>query len=468
MHLGASGSGKTSAGIRAQAVAMLKAGYGALCLTTKGTPPSDVDLFVSVAREAGRENSVVLVGPSHGLGFNILRHEMTAARSDGSVGDMATNVAALFSAAAELAAPRRDGKNGEHIWRQAVESLVRHAVTAVYAATGDLRLDDIVATVKSAPQSTSQLKDAAWRRESACMTMFVRAAQRCSANRNLDLARSYFFEEFPSYPPDTKNSVLFTFGAGCADLFQRDPLHAMFFAGTDYAPTIVLDGAILVVDCPILEYREVGQIANGLLRICTQRVLERRAQHPSQRPVAILWDECQKTLLRSDTVFQETARSARCATVAASQHLPALREAVGADLASNFLGNLRTKLFFQSNEPDTGDYMRRLCGKKEVKKPTHAKSGDGKLSTSETTVWEDALPAQATHNLKTGGKEHGNKVTGLLVVGSKKTRHGEPYDKIMIHQKHLGRSWWPLSKRARVIATQRPAPDFRYLKKGGT
>ncbi len=465
MHFGASGGGKTSGGIRPQAVAVMRAGYGALCLTTKGTPPSDVDLFVAMAREAGRENSVVIVGPSHGLGFNVLRHEMTAARRDGAVGDMATNVAALFAAAADLAMPRRDGKNGEHIWRQAVESLTRHAVTVVFAATDDLRLDDIVSVVKSAPQTATQLKDAAWCRESFCIGMLERATQRYPTDRNLGLARSYFLSEFPSYPPDTRNSVLFTFGAGCADLFQRDPLHEMFFAGTNYTPEIMLDGAILVVDCPVLEYREVGQIANGLLRICTQRVLERRAQHASQRPVAILWDEAQKTLLRSDVAFQDTARSARCATVAASQHVPALRDVVGKDLAETFLGNLRTKLFFQNNEPETGDFMRRLCGQKEIKRRTTNRGADGREGSSETPVWEDALPAHATHGLKTGGKANGYKVTGFLVVGSKQMRHGEPYQKVLIHQKQLGRSWWPFCKRARVVARKRPAPDFRYLRK---
>lgn len=464
-HFGASGSGKTSGGVRAQTVAMMRAGYGILFLTTKSTPPADAELCWAMAREAGRENSVVPVGPKHGLGFNLLRHEMLAAQEDGQLGDMAGNVAALFSAAAELALPTRGTKGGEHIWRQAVESLVRHAVTVVFHATDDLRLDDIVAVVKSAPQSMAQLKDAAWCRESVCLQMLERVA--AHGERNVRLARDYFLTEFPTYPPDTKNSVLFTFSAGCADLFQREPLHSLFFAGTDYTPDILLDGAILLCDCPVLQYREVGQIANGLLRLSVQRTLERRAKHPSLRPVAIVWDEAQKTLLRSDVVFQETARSACCATVAATQHLPALRDAVGPDLAMGFLGHLRTKIFFQNNEPETGDLMRRLCGQKEVKKPTHSRGADGKSSTSESLVWEDALPSHASHNLRTGGKEYGFKVTGFLVVGSKQQGGGEPYQKVLIHQKRLGRSWWPFSKRARVVARQRPCPDFRYLRRVG-
>jgi hypothetical protein len=241
----------------------------------------------------------------------------------------------------------------------------------------------------------------------------------------------------------------------------------LFFAATDYTPDILLDGAIVLCDCPVLQYREVGQIANGLMRLSVQRTIERRAKHPGTRPVAIIWDEAQKTLLRSDVAFQETARSACCATVAATQHLPALRDAVGPDLAMGFMGHLRTKLFFQNNEPETGDYMRRLCGQKQVKKPTDTRGENGKSSASETPVWEDALPTQATHNLRTGAKANRFKVTGFLVVGSKRQSGGEPYKKILIHQKRLGRSWWPFSNRVQIVARRRPCPDFRYLRRAG-
>jgi type IV secretory pathway TraG/TraD family ATPase VirD4 len=294
--------------------------------------------------------------------------------------------------------------------------------------------------------------------------MIETALQRSTGERNVSLAATYFLQEFPLYPPDTRNSVLFTFSSGSADLFQREPLHSMFFAGTDYTPDILLDGAILLCDCPINQHREIGRVATGLIRSSCQRVLDRRATNPSKRPVAIIWDESQKTLLRADVCFQETARATLCATVASTQHVPALNDAVGHDLASTFLGNLRSKLFFQNNEPETGDFMRRLCGQKEVRKTTEGRGSTGKQSSSETPAWEDALPAHATHNLQTGGEDNGYIVTGYVVVGSKPLRHQEPYQKIRIHQKKM--SGWDFTNRARVVAVPRPCPDFRYLQKG--
>jgi hypothetical protein len=131
----------------------------------------------------------------------------------------------------------------------------------------------------------------------------------------------------------------------------------------------------------------------------------------------------------------------------------------------NFLGNLRTKLFFQNNEPETGDYMRRLGGKVQVTRHSKSRGPDGKTSTGETPVEEDVLPAHAAHNLRTGGKADRFKVTGFLIVGSKRQSDGDPYQKILIHQKRLGRSWWPFSKRVQIVARMRPCPDFRYLRR---
>lgn len=465
LAIGASGSGKTSGPVRMNAISMMRAGYGMFAQTVKGTNPSDADLIRQWAVQAGRENSLVFVGPGHGLGFNVLRHEMDAAHRGNESGDMAANVSRLFSIGAELSLSTRNRTGGDQIWMQAVNSLSTYGTTLVYAATADLRLDDLVAVVQSAPQTLAQSKDPTFLRDSACMRMIEAANIACPANRNVQLATRYFLHEFPSFPPETKQSVLFTFGAGCADFYQREPLNSMFFSRTDYTPSIILDGAILVVDCAVLQFGEVGRIANGLLRFCIQRALERRVGHPSERPVALLWDESQKTLMRSDVSFQETCRSSRCATIAGTQHLPSLRDAVGADLAANFVGNLRNKFFAQNNEPETAEFMSRLGGKYEDKRRSINRDNNGVTGSSEAPHMEDALPAQATHNLRTGGRANRYKVDSILVAGSKRMRSGKPFQKVRIDQRLILPSWWPLSGRARVTAKQRPAPDFRYLRK---
>jgi hypothetical protein len=456
---GASGSGKTTGPVQLITHAMLRAGYGLFFSCVKGTAPSDADMIRQWVRTTGRENSLVIVGPGCGLGFNLLRSEM-AASLDGT--DMAANVAAFFLVAAELTGAQN--KTGEDsIWLQAVGSLVRHAVVVVYAATGDLNLDDIAAVVTTAPRSVAQVDDPTFRRTSVCFDYLDRAIKRFPGNRNVGLAQTYFCTEFPGWAPETRQSVLFSFGAGCMDLFQRDPLYSMFFSKTNYTADIVLDGAVLVLDFPILENGVVGRIAASLLRLSIQKALERRGRRPSQRPVAIVWDEAQKTILNGDVGFQETARSARCATIVATQNLPAFTQAIGRERAESFIGNLRTKIFAQNHDPATTEYMQRLCGRDDVLRATVSRDHAGRTSISRTATPEEALPTNVTHNLPTGGKTHRGIVGAVLVFGSRRMRSGRPYQRLKIHQTDVGRPWWPLAYRAGVIATSRPAPDFTFL-----
>ena len=74
LAMGATGSGKTSAGIRSVALGMLHAGYGVLFLTAKTEDAAD---YLKLAKQAGREKSVVNFGPKHRLGFNLLEYELT-------------------------------------------------------------------------------------------------------------------------------------------------------------------------------------------------------------------------------------------------------------------------------------------------------------------------------------------------------------------------------------------------------
>jgi type IV secretory pathway TraG/TraD family ATPase VirD4 len=461
VHMGSSGSGKTSGPVRAQFLACARAGYGILALTTKETPPSDVDFFLGLAREAGRENSVVLFGPGHPLRYNMLRDEMRAA---GNGTEMISNVVSTITLAAELQTQTAGQKanTADPVWRLSMEALLRNAGVLVFVVTGDLRFEDLAAVARTAPQSDGQLNDAAWRRGSKCIH-FIEQAQKLRPNdRHVAIAVEYFMQEFPNYPAETKNCVLFSFTAGCGDLFRREPLHRLFFSGTDFTPEILLDGAIVIVDCPINKWGDVGRYVNGLMRIQTQRMLDRRARNRSQRPVAIFWDEMQKTMIPYDSVFQQTARSAKCAVVAATQDISGLRSVVGRDQAASALSNLRTKVFSQINDPDTCAYATALCAKETKERRGEHHGADGKVGITKSPELVDKLPSDALHDLRTGGEENGYRVEGILIVGSKKLPGGKPFKKTVIHQKKL--FGWLLNRRVRVVAQKRPVPDFRCLR----
>jgi hypothetical protein len=457
--LGASGSGKSSTLIAFQTAAVMEAGYGVLVLTVKETPP-DLDFYLNRARESGRENSVVLIGPGYNLGCNVLRLEMEAAKLDRNGGDLAANVAFLISTIVALST--KDAQADQTIWRKAGEDLVRHAVSVVYAATDDLRLDDLCDLMASLPQSIAQSHDPAWQRKSRCWQLLESALRKQPHNRNVALAQDYLLKQFPAFPPDTHNSIFFSVSAGGISLLRRDPLYSMFFAATDYTPAILRSGAIILCACPVQKYQEVGRIANCLARLSAQRMLQRQGKVEDGRPIAIIFDESQKTLTPSDVDFGETARSTRTATIAATLTLPTICETVGDDLAQAFLNYLQTQVFFQSSDRKTGEYLANRCGKITETKESVTRGADGKTTRTKHEEEVDALPSYAAHDLKTGGPAHNYTVEGFLTVNGKKLRHGLPYLRLKFNQRNR-RPWVP--GYVSVVARRRPAPDFRYLRK---
>jgi hypothetical protein len=424
--------------------------------------PPDVEWFSHLAEMAGRSHSVVFIGPGHGLGCNVLRLEMEAAASTGGVGDLAANVASLISTVVRIGGG--EDSSFQSIWPAAGEDSIRHASTAVYLARGDLLLDEICEVMSSAPQSITQVSDPVWQRESTCAKILALAAKRDPGNRNLFLAHDYWLRQFPTFPPDTRNSILFTVNAGGLNLLRRDPLYSMFFNRTDYSPGILRDGAIIICDCPVLQYKETGRLANCLFRLMVQRWLGRKGRTETARPAGIIYDESQKTLSPEDIDFQETARATRTATVAATLSLPTLIDKVGEDRALSFLNYLRTQTFFQSADETTGQYMASRCGKIVETKETVTRGHDGKKSVTKSEEEIDALPAYAANNLKTGDKANGFIVEGFVTNGGKTLLGGLPYVKARFDQKRF-RTWWP--GRVSVVARRRPAPDFRYLRRKG-
>jgi TraM recognition site of TraD and TraG len=456
--LGSSDSGKTSGMVQFFTAAVMEAGYGVLCLTAKETPP-DVDFFKEIIKKTGRENSTVLIGPNHGLGFNILRYEMEAAQDGPMKVDLGSNVGSLMFAIVDTVIRSRSQQDAT-IWRAAGEGMLTHISTVVYASTGDQRLDDFRAVIGSLPQSMLQTVDPTWQRTSRCWELVQKALLLKPSDRNVLLAKDYLLSEFPTLPSDTRNSVVFTLKASGLDLFCREPLYSMFFSRTDYTPQILCDGAILICDCSVGKYRQVGKIANAILRLTTQRMLDRRGKVDDGRPIAICWDEAQKTLTDSDAAFQESARSTRCAVIGASQNIPTIKKEVGPDLTDAFLGHFSTRIFFQNSDADTNEHMSEKCGEKEVKRTSTTSSPDGKISTTTHTELMDVLPPDAALKLKTGGPDNGYIVEAFLISKFLLRR----FLRLKFHQRKLRR--WFGTGCVSVVARRRPAPDFCYLRRG--
>ena len=100
---GATGSGKTSGSGKALAMSFLQSGFGGLVLTVK---PDDRQTFTEYAREAGREESVLVFSPDDKYRFNFLDYELHRA---GRGGGNTENIVNLFLTVLEAG---EQGKSG--------------------------------------------------------------------------------------------------------------------------------------------------------------------------------------------------------------------------------------------------------------------------------------------------------------------------------------------------------------------
>jgi hypothetical protein len=338
-----------------------------------------------------------------------------------------------------------------------------YAVNAVVLATGKVELDDVVQVFLTAPKTPEQAADLIWRRDSTCHKMLVRAKQRHGDN-TVKMTEQYFLQKWPNTPPDVRGSAQFTCDV-ITDLCQSEPLHRLFFSRTDFTPEILTDGAVLIVDAPALAAGVQGRVINGMMRLAVERMIQKRNDSNQNRPVAIIWDEFQTSITKADCEFAAVARSPRCALVMASQNVNAIGDKMGPEASRALYGNLRTKLFFANDDPDTNEFMADVAGKWAAEKTTKTKGSKGESSTA--THKEDvyAVPPSAALTLESGGAEFQGKVTGIMVHGGHKLTKGQPWMKVKFNQNAPVWNWGKIvTGSTGAIGWRRPAPDFRWLR----
>src|SRR5207253_2802595 len=105
------------------------------------------------------------------------------------------------------------------------------------------------------------------------------------------------------------------------DVMQRGVLHALFGGASTFTPDASEHGRIIVVGLPTKGFREVGLIANVLMKYAWQRSIEMRDVRESPRPCFLWCDEFQNLATSQDAQFLATCRSARVSTVLLTQNI---------------------------------------------------------------------------------------------------------------------------------------------------
>lgn len=412
------GSGKTSGSGALFARSYLGNGYGGLVLTAK---VDETDLWRRYARETGRADDLVVIGPDAKERFNFLEYEATHQDAVG----LTENIIRLFeTVVASTQGQSRSAHADDPFWDNEFRKLLRNAVDLLRFANKPVTLENINNIIVSAPLSTAELDKDTWQTESFAYHMIYEANERddsgeLSPDESHDFAQTltYWTRSFPMQPDKTRATVLSIF-SGVADVFLRGILHRIFGTETTITPEASLEGKIIILDLPEKRFHELGVAAQSLFKFCWQRVVEARRIGDDSRPVFLWMDESQLFVNKHDVSFQTTARSSRVATVFLTQNIPNYYAALGGESASkafvdSLLGNMATKIFHNNTCAVTNKYAADLFARDWQTRSSTTVDGD-KFSTTSRRELEYVVQPREFTNLATGGPRNDFLVEGIV------------------------------------------------------
>ncbi|MCI0541129.1 MAG: type IV secretory system conjugative DNA transfer family protein [Verrucomicrobiales bacterium] len=406
--------------------------------------PDERALWERYCKETGRHKSLIVFGPANRWKFNFLDYEY---RRPGVGAGLTQNLLVLFSSVLEVAERGHGASGSQDYWSRTLRQIMRNAIDLAAIGRGRVTLPDLYDIVVSAPNSPEEMKSEEWQMDSACMSC-VRDGEAKTKNplqaHDWELAVKYWLKEFPNLAPKTRSIIVSSF-TSLTDIFLRGMLYDLFCTETNIVPEMTHTGAIIVLDLPVKEYAEVGQLAQVLFKFIWQRATERRDIRKHPRPVFLWADESQLFVNSHDAVFQTTARSSRTCTVYLTQNLSNYYAALGGERSkaevNSLLGNLQTKIFHANGDSVTNNWAADLFAKSFHYKTTSGTSTrDGESgSTSRNTGGHESLENQVQpiefSRLRKGGPENDWCVDAFVFEGGREWRAtGKNYLRVTFNQ----------------------------------
>lgn len=359
--MGGIGSGKTSGSGKALAAAYLRAGMGGLILCAK---PEEAELWRQYCAQCGRSKSLIEFNGSH-AGFNFIAYELARQGAEGLNSVVECLMRVLEMARAAGPSP---GRAGDVFWEDTTRQILRNTIPIVHAATGTVRIEDVLRFVRSAPTSPQQMTDRAWQSRSEFFARFFEARPHIGEAAGAR-AVSYWADDFATLDAKTRGNILISLTTAL-DRFNHGWLQRAFCAETTIVPELTFHGAIILLNMPALTRNEDGIVAQQLFKYMWQRAVLARNVLPAQhreRPVFLWADEAQYFVNSYDSEFLSTARGSRACTVYLSQSLPTYYAKVQGenahDRVHHLLGNFATRIWHSNACAETNEWAARTLGK---------------------------------------------------------------------------------------------------------
>lgn len=368
--IGGTGSGKTSGAGKAIREALLRSGAGGIVLVAK---PEEADLWRDDIARTGRSASLIEWDGTNG-GYNFIAAEL-ARQGGGGVNAVIELIMRVLDMA-KMASPA-PGRTGDAFWDDTVRQILRNSVPVLFAATGTVRIADILSFVRAAPTSPDQMANAQWQRDSFFCHAFLTAAEHLrhgpvpSFDDSIgERATAYWRHDYASMDAKLRGNVLVSLTTAL-DRFNHGFLEQALCRGTDFVPELTFSGAIILINAPALIRNEDGIILGQVAKLGWQRVVLTRnglEAHQRDRLVFCYVDECQYYVNSFDAEFLSTSRGSLACTVYMTQSLPTFYAKMGGDQArervQHLLGNFGTKIFHSLGGcPETSEWAAKTLGR---------------------------------------------------------------------------------------------------------
>jgi hypothetical protein len=374
---GSPGSGKTSGSGETIRGSFLQAGMGGLVVCAK---PEEAVSWRQACAKYGRSGSLIELDGSIPI-INFIHYELARLGADGV--NSVIECLMWVLEACRNAGPQ-PGRSGEQFWIDTTKQVLRHSLPVLHAATGTVRIGDILRFLRSAPQAPGDLSNPQWQRDSFFFRCFRDAAQRIDDAMGERMV-SYWSDDYARLDPKTRSNIAISLTTAL-DRFHHGFLQRAFCAETTVVPELTFHGAIILLNMPALTLNDDGIVAQQLFKYMWQRaVLARNGLEPAQqaRPVFLWADEAQYFLNSYDAEFLSTCRGSRACTVFLSQSLPTFYAKMGGEQARervhHLLGNFATKIWHSNSCSETNRWAADTIGQ-IVKRRANFSEGEGSSS----------------------------------------------------------------------------------------
>lgn len=409
--IGSIGSGKTSSA-KTYYRALLLEQFGGLVLCVKD---KQVEEFLEVCKECGRERDVVLLGVNQNHRFNPLE------------GISLGSATSLLVELADVIQERKPGGGSEDpFWRQQCEIMVDRLLVLCRVYYKRFDIIDIAKMFAGRPTDLSQLADPVWRQKSVMASALDLA--RTSPDQELERVVEYFEHDFPTYGDKLQGSISATV-SGVLENLRKGPLLRLFSGQSTFTMRdLFLGGKICVVAIPTQGSEawnispNEGKIANGLMQFCFCRAA---TQSQRENNVFLISDECQETISHELQRQLAVMREYRVATVLLTQDLSGLDKRFGKDTRDTILSKCSTKVFLRQDQAETSEWAAKQIGRFKQERITYTQNWQkGSIGHSESRQFVDEwrVRPEVFAILKEGGNKNNGIVESVVLKKGKWAR----------------------------------------------